>query len=142
VKIKVELPMHDEITVTVESDQYSVQAIGCSKTLDILKKLKSQHGSNPSQWPMPCGNHHSEILVRELILRTQQQFDFPYQHHEICHCRAVPTEKVDQAIVQGAHTPEAVSRLTSASTACGSCKPDVEKILSFRLNLVGKLPRR
>lgn len=138
-KIKVELPMQDEITAEINGDQCSISAVGCAKTLELLKSLKAQHGANPSSWPQPQGNHHSEILVRELILKCQKKYDFPYSDFELCHCRAVPTQKVDQAIVQGAHTTEAVSRLTSASTACGSCKPDVEKILSFRLNLVGKM---
>lgn len=66
-------------------------------------------------------------------MKARGDWDFPYKDIEICHCRMVPTEIVDQAIVAGANDPETVSRLTMASTSCGTCRPDVERILRYRL---------
>lgn len=76
---------------------------------------------------------HSSILVREVILRLRDQFQLPYKEAELCHCRAVPTEVVDRAIVAGSHTVQAVARVTSAGTSCGTCKSDTELLIEYRL---------
>lgn len=76
---------------------------------------------------------HSSILIRELVLRLQGKFQLPYTEAELCHCRAVPTEVVDRAIVAGSHTVQAVARVTSAGTSCGTCKPDTELLIEYRL---------
>ncbi len=76
---------------------------------------------------------HTSILLRELILRLRNQFQLPYQEQELCHCRAVPTEVVDRAIIAGSHTVQAVARVTSAGTSCGTCKPDTELLIEYRL---------
>lgn len=115
----------------------SWHAVGCSSWLALLGRLRAAHGSDPAKWPAPAGVSHEEILVRELILKAQGVWAFPYPDEEICHCRMVPAEVVDQAIVAGAHTPEMVSRLTMASTSCGTCRPDVQKILHYRLGHSG-----
>jgi bacterioferritin-associated ferredoxin len=131
--IVAELKGRDRIEVTVEAgkpDQWKV--IGCHEVLQIIKDNRSQHGEL-SKWPMPTGNSHSEILVRELLQKSKDAWQLPYLHEELCHCRGVPTDVVDQAIIAGAHAPKVVSRWTTASTACGTCRPDVEKLLAYRL---------
>lgn len=132
-KHHVVLDGRDRIEMTGDGDQTRLQVIGCRELLALLHELKRQYGSNVSQWPLPTGDHHAAILVRELLLKAQGKWDFPYKDEEICHCRTVATHLVDQAVIAGAHTPEAVSRLTSASTACGTCRPDVQKVINFRL---------
>lgn len=109
------------------------RAIGCTAWLALLAELRARHGSDPTAWPLPKGTTHEVILARELILKARGEWKFPYLDEELCHCRMVPTEIVDQAIVAGAHTPETVSRLTMASTSCGTCRADVLKILAYRL---------
>jgi bacterioferritin-associated ferredoxin len=76
---------------------------------------------------------HSTILIRELILRLRDQFQLPYKEAELCHCRAVPTAVVDRAIVAGAHSVQAVARVTSAGTSCGTCKLGTELLIEYRL---------
>ncbi len=107
---------------------------GCLSLLENISHLRALHGQDPSLWPLPVGGGHVEMLLRELILKNQCAWEFPYQHAEVCHCRNVSLRKVDDSILLGAHQPEVVSQLTLASTACGTCRPDVEKIIAYRLN--------
>jgi bacterioferritin-associated ferredoxin len=132
--ISAELKGCDFLELSIFADgtsQFSV--IGCSQMLACLRKNRSAHGPKVQQWPLPQGQTHAEVLLRELLLKARGQWQLPYSEAELCHCRLVPTEVVDQAIVGGAHTPEKVSRQTSASTACGTCRPEVEKIINYRL---------
>jgi bacterioferritin-associated ferredoxin len=74
-----------------------------------------------------------DVMMRELLQKATGDWSAAFNEDELCHCRLVPTEVVDAAIIAGAHTPEEVSRQTNASTQCGTCRPDVEKILAARL---------
>lgn len=82
---------------------------------------------------------HVAILMRELILKARGEWNFPYKDEELCHCRAVATAIVDQAVTTGGcRTVSEVSRETSAGTSCGTCRPDIESILSYRLGLASR----
>jgi bacterioferritin-associated ferredoxin len=129
----VEIDGRDRIEAIPNGRGFSLNIVGCSKLLKLLSDLKNQNGSDISKWPLPDGNSHEALLVRELILRVQNKWAFPYGHDELCHCRTIPTRIVDQAILSGAHSPEVVSRRTSASTACGTCRPNVQSIIDYRL---------
>lgn len=123
----------DLLEIFEENGKIRRRAIGCEALLSLVAELRARDGDDPAKWTLPEGPGHAEILVREFILRARGEWAFPYPHDELCHCRMIPARVVDQAIIAGAHTPEAVSRATSASTACGTCRPDVEKILEYRL---------
>lgn len=129
----IEIDGRDRIEATFADGKYSLHVIGCSKLLKLLSELKNKFGSELTKWQLPEGTEHEDLLVRELILRVQGQWKFPYEHAELCHCRNILTRVVDQAITAGAHTTEVVSRRTSASTACGTCRPNVQKIIDYRL---------
>lgn len=96
----------------------------------LLKELRSSQ-LPVAQWPLPKGHSHSELLLKELILKVKGEWNPPYTQDEICHCRGVPTAKVVEAIHAGAHTSDRISRWTSASTACGTCRPDVISLLQY-----------
>jgi bacterioferritin-associated ferredoxin len=137
--------LHDEFTILlegrdlmrawVENGRMSYQVSGCDSLMKLSADLKAKHGSEPSKWALPQGDSHAELLVREFILRCQGRWTTVYKHEELCHCRQIKAITVDQAIISGAHTPEQVSRLTTASTACGTCRPDVEKMINQRLRV-------
>lgn len=129
VKIRVEKELCDVIEVT----DGKLVAKGCFDLLKLLNEYKSKHGASIDSWPLPLGATHPELLLKETLLKHQGRWVYPYLHEELCHCRAVLTKTVDQAIISGAHTCEKVSRMTSASTACGTCKPDVQSIIDYRL---------
>jgi len=123
------------------------EATGCQKFLQQLRALRSLILNLPESerdllqpstkvteiFSTLSRQDHSSILIRELILRLQDRFQLPFTEAELCHCRAVPTEVVDRAIVAGSHTVQAVARVTSAGTSCGTCKPDTELLIEYRL---------
>lgn len=127
-----EIKGRDRLEVT-SLEPFQMKVIGCHHLFDFLADHKSKYGSNLMKWPMPAGSDHVSLLVRELLLKLNGQWVHVYPHDEVCHCRNVSLETIEQAIFMGAQTPEMVSKWTSASTACGTCRADVEKILQFRL---------
>ena len=131
--IFVELESRDRIEL--HHDEHGneiVQAIACSACLGLIRQLQSTK-KLVKDWDLPKGNSHSEILLRELILRARGAWKFPYADQELCHCRAVTTRRVDQAIIAGAHTMEQIRRATSATTGCGTCWDHIEKIIKYRI---------
>ncbi|GIL17417.1 MAG: hypothetical protein BroJett040_11680 [Oligoflexia bacterium] len=132
--IRVELKGRDLIEYVCDEDtkRESLNVIGCAELMQLIQRYQ-ENGQPVAQWELPMGKSHSEVLVRELISKVRGVWNFPYPHDELCHCRAVQTETVDQAIIAGAHTASAISRVTSASTACGNCRFDIEAILQYRL---------
>ena len=134
--IAVDLKSRDHIEIEIEIELESaprLKVIGCNELLQLVRGYQEKFGKDLSMWPDPTGNRHSEILLREALLKLKGQWQPPYSEAELCHCRSVATQLVDQAIIGGAHTAEAVSRQTSASTACGTCRPHVEELIKFRL---------
>jgi len=139
-KIKVELEGRDSIEVECEEGTLQkpgavkkVSLVGCSDFMEMMHKMRKHFGPDISKWPLPEAHDHSSLLLKEMILKLRGEWEFPYAEDELCHCRTVPAHTVDQAIIAGAHTPEMVTRLTSASTACGTCRPEVQKIINYRL---------
>ncbi len=128
----VEIKGRDRLEVT-SLNPFKMKVIGCDSLRKKLQSVKAQSGSDISKWSLLTDKDHASLLINELILKLQNKWQHPYPHEEVCHCRTVPLETVEQAIMNGANTPEMVSKWTTASTACGTCRPDVEKILKFRL---------
>ena len=117
---------------------------GCGPFLQALEDFKKRvlalpeknrviNGDSVFELQVSAGADHSSILIRELVLRLRGSFELPYREAELCHCRAVPTAVVDRAIIGGCHTVQSVARMTSAGTSCGTCKPDTESLIAYRL---------
>lgn len=133
--IKVAIQGCDEIEINFSEDGkiLKIKTLACSQTTELISKYRRDYGMNLNQWPLPTELDHSSLLLRELLLKFKNQWESPYPEEEICHCRKVSTQKVEDAIMLGARTSGDVSRLTNASTSCGSCKFDVEKLIDYRL---------
>ncbi len=131
--VKAKSEGRDEIQCESSGDQNKVTFIGCFEFTQLVKNYRGQHGNDVFKWPAPIGKSHSEMLLREFVLKLNEKWEYPYKDEEICHCRHVKTKTVDQAILNGAHTHELAMQWTGCSTACGTCKPDVEKIIKYRL---------
>lgn len=140
-KIKVELQGRDFIEVDCEGENpqgpgpvQRVSFLGCTEFMEMMQKMRRHFGADIAKWPLPEGQDHSSLLLREMILKLRGQWAFPVSGEEICHCRSVSLHSVDQAIIAGAHSTDIVSRQTQASTNCGTCRPEVQKIIDYRLN--------
>lgn len=142
-KVKAEIPGREWVELDVSKDDQgvvqaaSVKVFGCHKLTDAAKsfaqKIRGQKLSEVS-WP---GLSHEHLLIQEIILKAQERFQPPNSEEELCHCRKIPTRKVDEAIVLGAHTPEKVKAWTGAGSGCGTCRPRTMELIEFRL---GKKP--
>lgn len=131
---RAELKGRDWVELEIaDSGEVHLRGMGCSEFLDFLKKSRVSLKGDPNSWALPDGVSHSELLIAEVILKAQKKWSVPYDEEELCHCRMIATEKVDRAIIAGAHNTATVSRITSASTACGTCRPIVQKMINHRL---------
>ena len=112
-----------------------INVIGSQTLLAKLTQLRKISGDNPTTWPViEFLKTEDDLLVNEFILKCRAEFKLVYEHAELCHCRMIPAEKVFDAIKQGCKTVDDVGRTTLAGTGCGSCRPDIEKLLTqFRL---------
>lgn len=138
IDLQISLPGRDELSLhldvvngRIESSQ--LKGRGCTEFLRLLQTWRPKLQGPLAELNVPVGHSHAEMLLREAILKAKGEWQFPYPDEEICHCRAVSTAKVDAAIVGGCRSARAVARETSAGTSCGSCRPDTEAILSYRL---------
>lgn len=123
----------DQIRWESVGEQNKVAFIGCLEFTQFIKNYRANFGNDVFKWPTPKGSSHSEMVIREFIQKLKGTWEYPYKEEELCHCRHVSTKTVDRAILNGAHTHELASRWTGCSTACGTCKPDVEKIIKYRV---------
>jgi assimilatory nitrate reductase catalytic subunit len=48
----------------------------------------------------------------------------------VCVCHQVGAARVAKAISEGCHTAEAVGRASAAGTNCGSCLPEINRMLA------------
>jgi bacterioferritin-associated ferredoxin len=125
-----------EFDIQLQGDVVSrieYHACGCQNLLEAAEKAsKTLRSKKLSQLSWP-GNTHWDLLVSEAMDRLKGKFEIPYKEEELCHCRKIPTTIVDEAIVLGAQTPEKVTKWTTASSGCGTCRPNVQKIIDYRI---------
>jgi bacterioferritin-associated ferredoxin len=140
IDIEVTVPAREKLRLRLEVEtdgrilSGEFTGVGCRETLELMRDLRQHlNGYLLRDIALPKGKSHSAMLFRELILRAQGRWQFPYKDKELCHCRAVTTAKVDAAIIGGCHTVERVRAATSANTACGACRTDIENVMAYRL---------
>lgn len=128
-----ELTLHLHLTDAGEIANPRLEVIGGPDLLMLAEAVRATLKGRLEEVPLPQGSSTAELLMRELLMRTRGEWSPPVDSDELCHCRVILRATVDQAIVVGAHTSKKVSEWTSASTACGTCRPDVEAMISYRL---------
>lgn len=138
VHIEVGLTGRDRVTLDLDLQNGVIQAAkmtgsGCTHFLKLIQAWRPKLNGELSKLPLPEGSGHAEILLREAILKAKGEWQFPYDEEELCHCRAIATSKVDAAIISGCHNIRSVARETSAGTSCGSCRPNTEAMIEYRL---------
>lgn len=138
IELSVSLPGRDDLqlALTILNGEISASRLtgrGCPEFLKLIQAWRPKLTGLLANVEIPSGHSHSEILLREALLKAKGEWLFPYADEELCHCRAIKTSKVDAAIVGGCRTARAIARETSAGTSCGSCRPDAEAIIKYRL---------
>lgn len=118
----------DQIEVVCDGGKIiSSKVVG---SLELLNKFKTWQ-KNPLN--LPSGKTSEDLLLKELSLKIQDQWPLTNDEPELCHCRKIPQMNVERAVVLGAHSVEQVRARTSANTGCGTCLPDVERVLKAYL---------
>ena len=139
VVVEVSIENRDRLSLKFRLDEDGVirdaklSGSGCSDLLKLIQAMRPQLRGPINSLPIPPGTNHAAILMRELLLKAKGEWKFPYGEDEVCHCRGVSTARVDQAIIGGCHSVEAVKKATSAGSSCGTCRMDVECIIKYRL---------
>ena len=143
IHIKLHHPGSEEIDLKLWIDSQGailrskLSGIGGPELLDILEEWRPKLVGDLHQLKIPNGQKSGHILIREALLKACGKWNFPIMTEYLCHCRGIKTATVDRAVITGAHTPQEVTRRTSASTGCGTCQPDVESVIDYRLGLNG-----
>ena len=139
IKARDELRLQAEIGTDGCISIFRLSGSGCPHLMVRLETIRAQMKSavpmTIESLALPVGADHVSILFRELFLRARSDWAPPYVDLEICHCRSVPTARVDQAIVCGSHTIQQIARETSAGTSCGTCRSDTESLIRYRLSI-------
>lgn len=126
-----------EILVNANGTLEKLTGIGDLKFLRHIKQFEMEHkGKLMSQLRLPSGPSLADHLLRESLMKSRGEWVLPFEGEELCHCRGIPRDRVIASIYLGATSPEKISRWTSASTACGTCRPDVESLIHFFLDLI------
>lgn len=102
----------------------------CDKLNQSIKNLITKYGEDPKNWPVPTGFEHTDLLIKKVIARSKGLWPEEQPKEEICHCRNIALQKIEDAIVMGAVTVEMIGLWTSAGTACGTCQSDLAKRIS------------
>lgn len=131
--IRAEILGRDFIEMKIlSSGERVVHYVGCTEFSHQVLGLKQKYGPDPEHWEFSNLGNHWDLLLKEFILKCRGGWEVVYEAKELCHCRNVTTQTIEQAILCGARTTEEVSRWTSAGTACGTCRSHVEAILKVR----------
>lgn len=134
-KFTVELENRDQIQIECD-EKGNVCVIHGNGCLDLLNKIKTLKGllPSPAQKLFVYSDHdHTSLLLNEVLLKALGKWDNPYKEAELCHCRAVPLQKVEAAIISGFHSVDQIAEQTSAGTACGTCRPHTQACIDYRL---------
>jgi NAD(P)H-nitrite reductase large subunit len=138
-KGRAELPQREwvEFQVSLDSEKriqkIEFKAWGCHDLIETARRASFQFSSKKMDDLKWEGSQHWDLLISEAFEKIKGTFKIPVDDPETCHCRKITTARVDEAIVLGAHTPERVTKWTTASSGCGTCRPVVEKIIAYRL---------
>ncbi|MBK9295157.1 MAG: (2Fe-2S)-binding protein [Oligoflexia bacterium] len=71
----------------------------------------------------------AQLMLNELLDKAKGVYK-SVDDIEICHCRKINRSEIIDAILLGAHTPEKVKKWTTASSGCGTCRSDVDKLIN------------
>jgi bacterioferritin-associated ferredoxin len=127
-----------ELQLTLENSEITgvkMKSVGSFAFLEMSQKMKAKLKGPIANLLPPTGLDPSAMIWREMIGRIQEEWQSPVTQEELCHCRKVSTERVDRAIVYGAHSLDEIRKRTSANTGCGTCKNDVSELINYRLKI-------
>jgi NAD(P)H-dependent nitrite reductase large subunit len=79
----------------------------------------------------PLGENRAELLFPLAVDSPRRDPEAIPDAARICDCNAVTKAQIIEAVLEGARSVKAVSERTRACTGCGSCRPEVERIVAL-----------
>jgi NAD(P)H-nitrite reductase large subunit len=76
-------------------------------------------------------DNRSELLFSAPVAVRPPSPELIPDSAQICDCNAVSKAQIIEAVLAGARTVDGVSGVTRACTGCGSCRPEVERIVAL-----------
>lgn len=111
-------------------DETGIKTIGPLSLLKLVNSKIATEGEDPKKWQrIKSALHDDEIMLNNFIDKVCNRLPID-EHIEICHCRMVNLDKIESAIFQGCRTVDEIIKYTLASTGCGTCRKDIEKIIN------------
>lgn len=86
-------------------------------------------------------SNRTELSDKRLQLLRSGTKHEPILGKLVCSCNNVGSGNITAKIGSGCHDLQSLCALTGAGTGCGSCRPEVKKILDSTLNKVAGLPQ-
>lgn len=114
-------------------DQQTIKVEGPSLLQNRIFEMIDREGRDPMNWQTRVVFDGWDVLINQWIKLVKGQKTSCYPHDELCHCRMIPLDVVENAIKQGVFKQSEISRVTLAGTGCGSCKKDIEEVLQFHI---------
>ncbi len=103
----------------------------------LIQEQTQKYGNDPKKWMITKEALREYrpyvVFLNIFILKCQNKYDPPYKHDELCHCRLVQSQNVVESICQGNFEVTEISRTTLAGTGCGSCKKDIDDMISYHI---------
>jgi ferredoxin-nitrate reductase len=78
--------------------------------------------------------NRTELSEKRLQLLRSGKAAVPVMGKLVCSCNNVGEGNIKQEIAKGCTTLKEICSLTGAGTGCGSCRPEVQRLLSQEIN--------
>ncbi len=103
-----------------------------------LESRDAQNWSSPLDFLSVEKPSAVDWTLWEFWKKCRGEWELPYQHEEVCHCRNVSLDRILETIIWGANNVETIVRLTKATTGCGTCLAHVSVLLDFFLKSINQ----
>lgn len=80
---------------------------------------------------VPLPERRSDLLFPQLVDAVPTSVEQMPDHARICDCNAVSKAQLVEAVLAGATSLRSVCERTRAGTGCGSCRPEVQRVIDF-----------
>lgn len=104
---------------------------------DIVAKLSG----------LPDNKIHCSVLgdkairaaINDYFRKSKQEYRIVKDEAKVvCECLNVTDHEIEDAVLEGKHTFDEVQKVTKCGTACGACKPRIEKLIKqYKLQYFG-----
>jgi assimilatory nitrate reductase catalytic subunit len=75
---------------------------------------------------------HSDAMARWRLVAGRPGADQPDRGSIVCSCLSIGAKEISRAVDEGCRSVEAIGQVLGAGTNCGSCRPEIRRIIDAR----------